>query len=595
MDLTDLYNKSKTCSISDQVSFSRQVDDLNKKRELSFALEKRIAFVSSSTMNGIKESLLTQCSKHNILLDIFVTEYNQFAQAVLDQSSELYAFDPEVVFLHLDTRTLAGDLFLNSNNTNFHIDEWEKETISLMSTLISILTKRGIKTVISSLEVPHISSLGILESSSNGLRQSVRRINLDLTTQCNDNEYLFLFDYDLFLGKIGKIQSFDERLYYLADMRLKPSYLSEFAADLSLYMKAFYVTPKKCLVLDLDNTLWGGVIGESGLDGIQLGPDPKGRSFMEFQQYILSLHNRGIILAINSKNNYDEAINAINNHPHMVLREENFAAIEINWDDKVKNLKSLASEMNIGLDSMVFVDDDEYNREMVKEFLPEVLVVDMPKDFSMYLSTIDSLDCFVTLNLTKEDLKKGIMYAEEKQRKTLKESSTNLTNYLNLLQMKGVFKVDDNQNIKRISQLTQKTNQFNMTTKRYSEQQIEDFILDDNYHVITLDLSDKFGDYGTTGLAIVDCELEYRLDTFLLSCRILGRNAENALMSEIASLIKNKGGKVLLGSFIESDRNQVARDAFEKLGFDKNDDRVYNWKLSLERSYSFPDCIERVD
>lgn len=595
MDLTDLYNKSKTCSISDQVSFSRQVDDLNKKRELSFALEKRIAFVSSSTMNGIKESLLSQCSKHNILLDIFVTEYNQFAQAVLDQSSELYAFDPEVVFLHLDTRTLAGDLFLNSNNTNFHIDEWEKETISLMSTLISILTKRGIKTVISSLEVPHISSLGILESSSNGLRQSVRRINLDLTTQCNDNEYLFLFDYDLFLGKIGKIQSFDERLYYLADMRLKPSYLSEFAADLSLYMKAFYVTPKKCLVLDLDNTLWGGVIGESGLDGIQLGPDPKGRSFMEFQQYILSLHNRGIILAINSKNNYDEAINAINNHPHMVLREENFAAIEINWDDKVKNLKSLASEMNIGLDSMVFVDDDEYNREMVKEFLPEVLVVDMPKDFSMYLSTIDSLDCFVTLNLTKEDLKKGIMYAEEKQRKTLKESSTNLTNYLNLLQMKGVFKVDDNQNIKRISQLTQKTNQFNMTTKRYSEQQIEDFILDDNYHVITLDLSDKFGDYGTTGLAIVDCELEYRLDTFLLSCRILGRNAENALMSEIASLIKNKGGKVLLGSFIETDRNQVARDAFEKLGFDKNDDRVYNWKLSLERSYSFPDCIERVD
>ena len=232
---------------------------------------------------------------------------------------------------------------------------------------------------------------------------------------------------------------------------------------------------------------------------------------------------------------------------------------------------------------------------MVKEFLPEVLVVDMPKDFSMYLSTIDSLDCFVTLNLTKEDLKKGIMYAEEKQRKTLKESSTNLTNYLNLLQMKGVFKVDDNQNIKRISQLTQKTNQFNMTTKRYSEQQIEDFILDDNYHVITLDLSDKFGDYGTTGLAIVDCELEYRLDTFLLSCRILGRNAENALMSEIASLIKNKGGKVLLGSFIETDRNQVARDAFEKLGFDKNDDRVYNWKLSLERSYSFPDCIERVD
>ncbi len=358
-------------------------------------------------------------------------------------------------------------------------------------------------------------------------------------------------------------------------------------------MKALYVTPKKCLVLDLDNTLWGGVIGEAGIEGIDLGPDPAGRSFMEFQQYILSLHNRGIILAINSKNNMEDALNVIKNHPHMILKEENFAAMEINWDDKVKNLKSLASQINIGLDSMVFLDDDDYNREMVRNFLPEVAVVDLPKEFSKYVSTLDGLDYFSTLKITDEDIKKGKMYAQEKQRKNLQENSTDLTEYLALLEMECLIKIDDKENIQRIAQMTQKTNQFNMTTKRYSEEDIDKFIEDENSFVITLSLSDKYGEYGTTGLAIITQDPEWIIDTFLLSCRILGRSAENALMSEVISLARSKRATEIFGSFIKTEKNIVAEDAFERLGFQKHNDEILNWRFSLKEDFPFPECIKK--
>tara|TARA_B100001250_G_C19814436_1_gene797508 strand:+ start:872 stop:2656 length:1785 start_codon:yes stop_codon:yes gene_type:complete len=594
MDLTDLYNNLKTESVPDMVSFCKELDNLIQEKKIEYQLEKKVAFVSSSTMNGIKESLRAQSSKHNILSEVYLSEYNQFAQEILDDTSDLYRFNPEVVFLHLDTRTLAGENFFFPNNPDLNISQWKNDTYSLVQTLITKLVDADIKVIFSLFEVPDIAPLGVLESSTYGLNRAIYEINLSLMELSNETENLFLFDYDKFLGKIGKKQTFDERLYYLADIRLKPNLLSSFAFELAVFLKALYITPKKCLVLDLDNTLWGGVIGEAGMDGINLGPDPMGRSFMEFQQYILSLHNRGVILALNSKNNIDDALNVIRNHPHMVLREENFAAMRINWEDKVKNLRSLASEINIGLDSMVFVDDDDYNREMVRNFLPEVVVVDLPKDFSKYVLTLDNLDCFSTLKVTHEDLQKGKMYSQEKQRKTLQESSTDLSEYLNLLEMEGEIKINDKDNVQRISQMTQKTNQFNMTTKRYLEEDILSFIVSDQYQVLTLSLSDKFGDYGTTGLAIIKFDGEWMIDSFLLSCRILGREAENALMSEVISLVRSKGGNHLFGSFIKTEKNIVAQDAFEKLGFTKNDNDELNWVFNLKEDLAFPNCIKKI-
>lgn len=595
MDLINLYDQFNTESLSSQIAFCRQIDKLLKKNEINNYTEKKVAFVSSSTSNGMKESLKAQSAKHNILLDVFVSDYNQYVQDILNDKSELHTFDPEVVFLHLDTRTLAGDNFFNPNDSNLKISDWESETYSLIHNLIIKLIDSEKKVVLSMLEVPDITPLGVLESNLYGMQRAVSEINLKLMDLSNNRENLFLFNYEKFLGKLGKNNTFDERLYYLADIKLNPNFLSLFSSELSVYLKALYVTPKKCLVLDLDNTLWGGVIGEAGIGGIDLGPDPKGRSFMEFQQYILSLHNRGVILALNSKNNEDDALNVIQNHPYMILKEENFAAMEINWDDKVKNLKSLASKINIGLDSMVFVDDDDYNREMIKKFLPEVTVVDLPSEFTKYVQTIDNLDCFATLKITNEDIQKGKMYSQEKQRKNLEENSTDLGEYLNLLDMKAEIKIDDKDNISRISQMTQKTNQFNMTTKRYLEEDILNFIKSETHHVITLSLIDKFGDYGTTGLAIIEGNNDFIIDSFLLSCRVLGRNVENALMSEVVSLVKSKGAKQLYGSFQKTKKNIVAEDAFHRLGFKENDDELFNWKFDLKEDLPFPVCIKNMN
>jgi FkbH-like protein len=588
--------KSDLDSLSKNISFSRSIDSLAEEDNLSFTKSVRVAVVASSTINGLIESIKADSAKCDLLIKPYLSEYNQFAQEIFNKESALYSFNPEIIFIHLDLRTLAGEIYFNPNDPAINIKGWQEETFSLLKDLCSkCLLYSNSKIVLSNLEVPYLSSLGTLENNQElGFRQSVIEINSNLLEEFKRNKDVYVHDYENFSGKIGKQHLIDEKMYYLGDMKIKPSLIPELASSLSSFIKGLFVTPKKCLVLDLDNTLWGGVIGESGINGIKLGPTPEGRSFMEFQQYILSLYNRGVILAVNSKNNYEDAIEVIKNHPHMILREEHFAALRINWDDKVKNLKSLAEEINIGLDSMVFLDDDDFNREMVKEFLPEVEVVDLPKEFSLYLNTIDNLSFFESLTLTQEDIGKGKMYSQEKQRRTLKEEVTDVEEYLKLMKMEASVYINNLEHTERISQMTQKTNQFNMTTKRYSEEEIETFIRSKDFLVFTLSLTDKFGDYGITGLAILKNEEDWEIDSFLLSCRILGRKAENALMSYVSSFLLEQGSSKLVGSYIPTKKNAVAANAYKDLGFVETNDKIMNWVLEFENEISFPESIKII-
>ena len=588
--------KSDLDSLSKNISFSRSVDSLAEEDNLSFTKSVRVAVVASSTINGLIESIKADSAKCDLLIKPYLSEYNQFAQEIFNKDSALYNFNPEIIFIHLDLRTLAGEIYLNPNDPSINIKKWQEETFSLLKDLCSkCLSYSNSKIVLSNLEVPYISSLGILENNQQlGFRQSVLEINSNLLEEFKRNKDVYIHDYENFSGKFGKQHLMDEKMYYLGDMKIKLSLIPELASSLSAFIKGLCVTPKKCLVLDLDNTLWGGVIGESGINGIKLGPTPEGRSFVEFQQYILSLYNRGVILAVNSKNNYEDAIEVIKTHPHMILREEHFAALRINWDDKVKNLKSLAQEINIGLDSMVFLDDDDFNREMVREFLPEVEVVDLPKDFSLYLNTIDNISFFESLTLTQEDIGKGKMYSEEKQRRTLKEEVTDVAEYLKLMKMEASICVNNPEHTARISQMTQKTNQFNMTTKRYSEKEVDTFIKSKDFVVFTLSLADKFGDYGITGLVILKNEEDWEIDSFLLSCRILGRKAENALMSYVSSFLLEQGSSKLLGSYIPTKKNAVAANVYKDLGFIKTNDKIRNWVLEFKKEISFPESIKII-
>lgn len=355
---------------------------------------------------------------------------------------------------------------------------------------------------------------------------------------------------------------------------------------------------RKCIVLDLDNTLWGGIVGEDGLKGIKLGPTSEGRPFWEFQKYLFSLFKQGIVLAINSKNNYDEVLTVFRKHPYMVLKEEHFAAMQINWNDKVSNLKTIANEINIGPDSLIFIDDDKLNREIIKNTFPEVSVVDMPDDPSLYLSTIMDINDICTLQITEEDKKKGKMYAEQRKRNDFKKVVVDLDEYLKALKIVLTIEKSNSFSTPRISQLTKKTNQFNMTTRRYEEEDIRKMASDKNFLVYSAQVEDRFGDNGITGVVIIEkTKTRWRIDTFLLSCRVLGRRIEDSLFALILSAAKNEKVSVIVGEFTATKKNIPAKDFFKNHGFHlfQKENAVENWEYDVAKKFPSPAFIKIVN
>lgn len=323
---------------------------------------------------------------------------------------------------------------------------------------------------------------------------------------------------------------------------------------------------KKCLVLDLDNTLWGGVLGEDGPDGIKLGFDPEGASFVAFQQAILDLYNRGVILAINSKNNYEDAMNVIRTHPNMVLKENNFAATRINWNDKVSNMLGIAEELNIGLDSFVFLDDDPVNRLVMRGILPGVETPELPQDPVKYAKFLIDLPYFQgRVAITDEDKMRGNLYITEKLRKTAENNFLSRDDFLKDLEIEASFYEDDPSSLPRLSQLTEKTNQFNMKKTLMTEDEVLDYINNPNYLVAQARARDKFGDYGIIGFALINKASDvWLIDSMLISCRALGRGIEEAFLEGLATRARENSVKKLRVEFIKTEKNQPAEDFLKK-------------------------------
>jgi FkbH-like protein len=318
---------------------------------------------------------------------------------------------------------------------------------------------------------------------------------------------------------------------------------------------------KKCIVLDLDNTLWGGIVGEDGFDGIQLSLSHPGASFIAFQQALLDLYNRGIILAINSRNNFDDAMKVIRSHPNMILKEPHFAAARINWNDKVMNIAELARELNIGLDSMVFFDDDPTNRATVRAMLPEVEVPELPANPEEYAKFLLSLPYFPSAAITDEDKMRGGLYVTERLRQEAEKSFPNRDEFLKNLGLELRVFADDPTGVARLAQMTGKTNQFNVNKIPMTEEEMAGFIAHPEYKVIHGHVTDRFGEHGITNLAIAKINgEEWHLDHFLMSCRVIGRGIEDAFLSAIAGLAQKNGGKYLAITFVPTEKNAPAQE-----------------------------------
>lgn len=546
-------------------------------KEKSKHIDIKIGILSNFTIKGLKEIFNVKCHELSLCSKLYEAGYNQINQEFIDKNSGLCIFKPNITFLLINPGYIIEEDFINSNKeqrTDFiktKIDEFFHLIFMFLENISGIL-------VISNLIQFSYSPLGIIEEKTEmSRRDMIDYFNKRLKHEFINNYRVFIYNFNSFFIKFGEYNIVNEKLRYLGDFFVSPDYLPLLGKDLMSFIKSYASKIKKCIVLDLDNTLWGGIIGEDGFNNIKLDNKPPGNSFMDFQKYLLALNKRGIILAINSKNNPDEALKVIREHSYMVLKEENFASIKINWDNKVNNMLEIAKELNIGIDSLVFIDDDPVNRELIKEMIPEVLVIDLPKDSSLYVKTLKELTDFNTFQLTDEDFKKAEMYNQQKKRTQLKKKVKDLESFLKDLNIEIEIKKANEFTIPRISQLTKKTNQFNLATKRYTEENINEFTKSSEYLVYSVSVKDKFGDNGLTGAFIIHKRSteEWEIDTFLLSCRVIGRNIENVMLYSILNKAKNEGIKKIIGKYIPTEKNTLVKDFYKINNFKKIDDSSY--------------------
>lgn len=562
-----------------------------KKGSIHSKMDKiKIAVLASFTIINFDKKLEQACNKYKIISDVYIAPYQRYAQEILNLDSDLYEHDPGIVFLMIDVESFLLDYYSfpyrydGAARRNI-IESKSKEIINLINT---IKDNTDATIVINSFKVPQSTSMGILENKQEyGFLESIQDLNEKIKNFTKNESRVFLFDLNTFYSRYGSEIIEDKRLHYLADMKFSDLGLEKISGEYVGYMIPKLSLTKKCLVLDLDNTLWGGVIGEDGIEGIKLGLENEGRLFLDFQKKILNLFERGVILAINSKNNLDDVKDVFERHEYMLLKEKHFASIKINWQDKATNMKEIAQELNIGTDSLIFLDDDKFNRELIRQTMPEVLVVDLPEDTAQFPAVIDSLPWFNTFQITQEDLKKGEMYVQQRKREEFKNTVTNVEEFLKNLNMLLTFIQANKFSIPRISQLTKKTNQFNLTTKRYSEDEIETLSQLPEYLVRAIKLEDRFGDNGLTGVVIIKKgQDEWSIDSLLLSCRILGRRVEFALMEKLITDAKKENVHYILGSYIPTKKNAVVKNFYSECGFvsvEETEDEI-KYKLDLSKT-----------
>ena len=580
--------------MNSEESLSKYILDSEKLEINNFKKKIKVAFLSSFTINGLSESLKVKCSKRQISCNQYVANYNQYNQEILDKKSGLYSFSPDITFLILDTRSIFGKLF----HFPYSITKSDRENFvnEKITEIINLITKfnetSNSKLIITNLSLPHYSPHGIAETKTNySFHDAIIDFNKKLKEKVLNINSVYVFDFFKFVIKYGENNVFNFQNYLFGDIKISLDYIPHLANEFLPYIISFLGLTKKCIVVDLDNTIWGGIIGEDGFDGIRLGPQPPGNAFVEFQKYLKALSQRGILLAINSKNNFDDAIKVIREHPFMILTESDFSCMKINWNNKASNMQEISKELNIGLDSFVFFDDDPINRELIRESMPEITTPELPHDPSLYSEVIQSLHDFSTFQITSEDTNRRQMYLEQKQRTESQNSISDISEFLKKLNLEIEIKKTNSFTIPRISQLTLKTNQFNLTTKRYHEDQIKKLSEDKNILIGCAQIRDKFGDNGITGVFIVEKTNydEWFLDTFLLSCRVMGREAEKAILYFIINEAKNNNIKRLKAKFIPTEKNEPIKNFLSDCQFYKKDDI---WVYDLNKPFNMPDFLK---
>lgn len=532
----------------------------------------RLAFLRSFTVEPIVPLLQAAAALRGIGLDTWVGEFNAYPQEILDPASALYEFAPDSVILAVQSRDLVPDLWSGSADLapGAAVAVAERAVADLSNLVAALRRNTRANIVIHALDAPAFAAGGIHDAQHEvGAEAAIADINRRVRERCcGEHKNVYWLDYPALVARHGRLAWYDERKWLMARLPIAAPHLAHMAEEWLRFVMPLAHRTAKVLVVDLDNTLWGGVIGEDGIAGIKLGDEYPAAAFRALQRVILDLHRRGVVLAVCSKNNPDEALRALREHPGMLLRPDHFAALRINWDPKPDNLRSLAGELKLGLDSFVFLDDNPAERAAVAQALPEVAVIDLPEDPMEYATALRQAPYFEILRLSQEDRARGAYYAQDRQRSELEAGAATPEDFLKSLDIEAEVRPVDEFSLPRAAQLTQKTNQFNLTTRRYGEGELTGFVADADCDVLTLSARDRFGDNGIVGLAIVKhAETVSEIDAFLLSCRVIGRGLETALLSEVVKIVGARGAKTLQGWFLTTRKNAPAANFYDRHGF----------------------------
>jgi FkbH-like protein len=520
----------------------------------------KLALLGSSTLRHLIPGVRVAGLRRGFWVEVFEGDYGQYFQELTNTRSPLHQFSPNVVCFAFDAEHLYSFGNGEAEATLAHL----RPVWKLAKTVFGC-------TVIQQTGLPVFPDL--LGNNEHRLPDSpqacISKLNAALKSAA-DADGVDLLAVDKYAAMDGMRLWHDATLWHKSKQEVHPAVSHKYGEYVMRIVGAQYGRSHKCLVLDLDNTLWGGVIGDDGLHGIKLGNGSAvGEAYLAFQRYLLRLRNRGVVLAVCSKNDEVNAFLPFDQHPEMLLRRADIACFVANWSDKVANLRAIARTLNLGIDSMVFVDDNPFERNLVREQLPEVAVPELPEDPAMYAQVLADAGYFEATLITQEDRQRAAQYQANLEREILKDSVTDIASYLRGLRMELFCQPFDEANLLRIVQLINKTNQFNLTTRRYSEAEVRAIMADRNALTWQIRLKDRFGDNGIIAIIFgkLNTAKELELETWLMSCRILGRQVEDACMNLVAQGGRDIGAIRIVGVYRPTAKNAMVRDMYLQFGF----------------------------
>jgi FkbH-like protein len=548
----------------------------------------KIAVLGSMTTRQLTDLLDLYLQSGRVDAEFYESEYATIHQEFLDPTSSLHRFQPDFVLIVTSWRDLKERPELNDGQ-----DVVRRKVDSEIATWTSLwrIAQDQLKSQViqSNFAAPPWRVMGNLEARHPaGFSRYISLVNHALADAAPPA--VTIHDVDQLASAAGRWAWGDERFFHHAKLPCSPEHLVDYAHSLASLILAQLGVGRKCLVLDLDNTLWGGVIGDDGMGGIRLGQgDPEGEAFVGFQRYVRSLAERGVILAVCSKNSDAVAREVFEKHPEMVLRIEDISCFIANWDDKATNLARIAEQLNIGMNSLVFFDDNAAERSIVRQLQPEVAVPEVPGDPAYFIKALDRHRYFEAMSLSAEDLKRTQFYRADTKRQALESSAADLDSFLQSLDMVARIETVVDSTLERTVQLINRSNQFNLTTRRYSNADVLHLMSNPLWITRVISLSDRFGDSGLISvlLAKEDSDALF-IDTWLMSCRVLKRGVELVLLNNIVSYANARGLNRIVGEYIPTPKNELVRDHYRTLGFTQIEGQIgahSHWELRIDNHW----------